>query len=141
MGVRFRCFVGVDLSSSQILATDSASGMELPGGPLPLLCSRAHAGVVLSPPLSPHSDTHSHSLLRACLPLLYASLCEADRQEILGGWDGFPRRCPCPGSVPWSAAGWPAAGGMAYSVVRLALRWRKAGGFLPHSSLVFSSLR
>jgi len=39
---------------------------------------------------------------------------------------GFPRRCPCPGSVPWSAAGWPAAGGMAYSVLRLALaksRW------------------
>ena len=33
----------------------------------------------------------------------------------------LPRRCPCPGSVPWSAAGWPAAGGMAYSVVRLAL--------------------
>jgi len=33
---------------------------------------------------------------------------------------------PCPGSVPWSAAGWPAAGGMAYSVARLALaksRW------------------
>jgi len=29
--------------------------------------------------------------------------------------------CPCPGSVPWSAAGWPAAGGMAYRVVRLAL--------------------
>jgi len=28
--------------------------------------------------------------------------------------------------VPWIAAGWPAAGGMAYSVVRLALaksRW------------------
>jgi len=38
----------------------------------------------------------------------------------------IPRRCSCPGSVPWSAAGWPAAGGMAYSVVRLALaksRW------------------
>jgi len=33
----------------------------------------------------------------------------------------MPRRCPCPGSVPWSAAGWPAAGGMAYSEVRLAL--------------------
>jgi len=35
-------------------------------------------------------------------------------------------RGPCPGFVPWSAAGWPAAGGMAYSVVRLALaksRW------------------
>jgi len=34
--------------------------------------------------------------------------------------------CPCPGSVPWSAAGWTAAGGMAYSVVSLALaksRW------------------
>ena len=32
----------------------------------------------------------------------------------------------CPGSVPWSAAGWPAAGGMAYSKVRPALaksRW------------------
>jgi len=31
--------------------------------------------------------------------------------------------------VPWSAAGWPAAGGMAYSVVRLALaksRWHFA---------------
>jgi len=28
----------------------------------------------------------------------------------------FPRRCPCPGSVPWAAAG-----GMAYSIVRLAL--------------------
>jgi len=37
--------------------------------------------------------------------------------------------------VPWSAAGWPAAGGMAYSVVRLALaksRWLFA------ASLVFS---
>jgi len=33
---------------------------------------------------------------------------------------------PCPGSVPWSAAGCHAAGGMAYRVVRLALaksRW------------------
>jgi len=42
-------------------------------------------------------------------------------QQILA-----PRRCPCPGSVPWSAAGWPAAGGTAYSAVRLALaksRW------------------
>jgi len=29
--------------------------------------------------------------------------------------------CPCPGSVPCGAAGWPAAGGMACSVVRLAL--------------------
>jgi len=27
--------------------------------------------------------------------------------------------------VPWSAAGWPAAGGMAYSVVRLALAKRR----------------
>jgi len=30
----------------------------------------------------------------------------ADRAEGISGWDGFPRRCPCPGSVPWSAAGW-----------------------------------
>jgi len=28
---------------------------------------------------------------------------------------------PCPGSVPCGAAGWPAAGGMANGVVRLAL--------------------
>jgi len=28
---------------------------------------------------------------------------------------------PCPGSVPYGAAGWPVAGGMANGVVRLAL--------------------
>jgi len=63
----------------QILALTLLHIHTLPGGPQPLLCSRAHAGVVL------------------------------------------PRRCPCPGSVPCGAAVWPAAGGMANGVVRLAL--------------------
>jgi len=53
----------------QILALTLLHIHTLPGGPLPLLCSRAHAG------------------------------------------------CPCPGSVPCGAAGWPAAGGMANGVV------------------------
>jgi len=64
------------ITGLQILALTLLHIHTLPGGPLPLLCSRAHAGVV---------------------------------------------RCPCPGSVPYGAAGWPAAGGMANGVVRLAL--------------------
>jgi len=37
----------------------------LPGGPLPLLCSRAHAGVVL--PLPSHTPTLRHTLSRQAL--------------------------------------------------------------------------
>jgi len=47
--------------SIQILALTLLHIHTLPGGPLPLLCSRAHAGVVLPHPhrTLPHSDTHS----------------------------------------------------------------------------------
>ena len=50
----------------QILALTLLHIHTLTGGPLPLLCSRAHAGVVLPhPPRTlPHSDTHS--LLQDC---------------------------------------------------------------------------
>jgi len=36
-------------------------------------------------------------------------------------WYKYKRKPGCPGSVPCGAAGWPAAGGMANGVVRLAL--------------------
>jgi len=52
--------------AQQILALTLLHIHTLPGGPLPLLCSRAHAGLVLPhPPRTlPHSDTHS--VLRDC---------------------------------------------------------------------------
>jgi len=62
----------------QILALTLLDIHTLPGGPLPLLCSRAHAGVVL-----PHPD----ALVRALCPVaLRAGLLRAAWRTALSAW-------------------------------------------------------
>jgi len=64
--------------------------------------------------------------------------CFTPLEEILGGWDEVFRedalvRALCPGALRAGLlrAAWRTA-------LLCAWRWQKAGGFLPHSSFVFS---
>jgi len=78
-----------ETARGQIIALTLLHIHTLPGGPLPLLCSRAHAGVVLPhPPRTlPHSDTDTHSLLRDCDGrLLSLSLPLSLSDALLGSW-------------------------------------------------------
>jgi len=56
-------YIGVYLGE-QILALTLLHIHTLPGGPLPLLCSRAHAGVVLPPPS--HTPTKKKTQETVC---------------------------------------------------------------------------
>jgi len=81
----------------QILALTLLHIHTLPGGPLPLLSSRAHAGVVLPHPPRTLAHPDTHSLLRDCDGrLLSLSLSLWKLQKLcVGRWGPVSLWCVC----------------------------------------------